>query len=157
MKNKNKKLLIYEMGNPDLVTSIYPGGIDTKIYLDDKCIGFIQEISFGYRNDIDYRLIGGSITFIMLNEMEHLKWLGRTMRLALISANESGKICTLYNADIRFDSHEQFGVSIDDVVMKMRLDFTLVSRYYEDYIPLSKRAKCDEAETIQPSDEKYGC
>lgn len=112
-------------------------GVDVKAYFDDEQVGILQGISFGYFGNHDVpisdRGVGGTCIFIMFDGNDHHKWLGKKVHLALVAANEYGKIATVYNAKVEFDEHEEFGISIDDIVVEVSLSFTLIERYFTDY------------------------
>jgi len=115
------------------------GACDVKVYFDDESVGSLQGISFGYRSgnhDVPSTAggIGGTCDFVAFYSMDHIKWLGKEVHLSLVAASEYGEITTVYNAKVKFDEHEQFGVSVDDIITEIRLDFTLVERYFTDYV-----------------------
>lgn len=88
--------------------------------------GNVQGLSFGRRNQEE---IGGTFSGIIYDSMRpfHLL-LGQEKRLVLSGANEVGKVCTLYDGIIKFDDYLQWGVSVDDIVVEVRIDFTQLSQ-----------------------------
>jgi hypothetical protein len=73
------------------------------------------------------------MVLVLFDKMEHVDWLGKEAKLGVLVHDHKGTPVTIYHAKIRFDNHERFGVSVDDIVIDIMLDFTVVERYTEDY------------------------
>jgi hypothetical protein len=101
-----------------------PTGVDTKITINDERIGCVQGFSVSPK--------GGSMIFLVFDSMEHTKWLNEKVRFKAEYVDENGKIITLYDADIHFHEHEHYGLSIDDIVMEVQLEFDLIKRHIEE-------------------------
>ena len=110
-----------------------PSGANTKVYINDESIGNIQGISFGPGEDGKDQ-IEGTCIFTLFDGDDHIRWLGKEVHIALVTANEYGKSCTLYNAKVKFDDYENLGVSIDDIIIEVSLGFSLIERYFVDYV-----------------------
>jgi hypothetical protein len=104
-------------------------GADVRLFIDGKHMPLVQGISFG---PIANEQPKGTIVFVLVDSAWHTELLGKTVDLGLVALAE--KPITLYNAKIKFDDHENFGVAIDDIVIEASLSFTVIERFFENYI-----------------------
>jgi len=155
---RGRSLLPVTGANLECVTKGFTstfGGCDTRVFLDDKVIGNVQGICFGTRTA---GIPGGSLTLIIFDDTSYTKLLGTVKHLAVSAANEYGKLATLYNARIKFDSIESFGISIDDIVIEVNIDFEVLSRSFDEYIPPNQRKESKDATGEVPAgDVVHSC
>jgi len=136
------KRLFGRSNKPDPSMSVpccveYASGLDVKVLILDKDqplkgdtgrfngqVGNAQSLSFGSRPDG----IGGTILFILYDSMEEFyQLLGKEKRLVLLCDCVGGKTITLYDGIVVFDTHINWGLSVDDIVIEIPINFTELS------------------------------
>lgn len=128
------KFPIYSLGSPDPLVFISSEGvgeaasaIDTKLYVNDEYLSYVQGISFGPRGDG----AGGTCVFLLFDNCDYTKWLGKEVRLKIVTRSAADKTRLLYDAKIKFDEYESLGISVYDIMVKASLNFTVIERYFE--------------------------
>ena len=88
-------------------------GIDIKICFDEKAIGTVQGFSFHRHINEGKVCIEGSACFLMFDQ--HHDFIGKTVTMTAVAANEYGALSCLFSEKIRFNS-QSYGIAVDDIV-----------------------------------------
>jgi hypothetical protein len=89
-------------------------GIDIKICFNEKPIGTIQGYDFERHINADDKVeLTGDIVCIMFDQNHD--WIGKTVTMTAVAANEYGVLSCLFSEKIKFIS-QRYGISVDDIV-----------------------------------------
>lgn len=135
IKNKIKPLGEVKQTIPSKAEFYSYAGTDVKGYILDpeedidgkmpRPFPLLQGISFGRLQDKPV----GTISCILFDSMRPFhRLLGQEKRIILRAADEYGKISTLYDGIVKFYDYLDWGMSVDDIVVEVSLNFTQLSQ-----------------------------
>ena len=86
-------------------------------------LGTVQGVSFGKREDT--KQIGGTIIFLVFDNFDEIEsFRGSRKRLVMYGSTEFGQVVKMVDKIIEFDQYYSWGISVDDLVTEVRIDFT---------------------------------